>query len=68
MCYIALPSHLAWSIHLECLIFGDQTISIIFLVVEQTGRISLASFSDSQSYASDHSCCLSAVVSMTFLT
>ena len=46
--------------------FGDQDISKcltnLFLVVERTNRISLASFSDLQCHARDQSCCLSGVV------
>ena len=34
----------------------------LFLVVERTNRISLASFSDLQCHAHDQSCCLSGVV------
>ena len=36
--------------------------SNLFLVVERTNRISLASFSDLQCHACDQSCCLSGVV------
>ena len=47
-------------------IFGDKDISKcltnLFLVVERTNRISLASFSDLQCHARDQSCCLSGVV------
>ena len=47
-------------------IFGDQDISKcsynLFLVVERTNRISLASFSDLHYLAHDQSCCLSGVV------
>ena len=47
-------------------IFGDKNTSKwltnLFLVVEQTNRISLASFSDLQCHARDQSCCLSGVV------
>ena len=46
--------------------FGDQDISKcltnLFLVVERTNKISLASFSDLQCHAHDQSCCLSGVV------
>ena len=51
-------------------IFGDQDISKclnnLFLVIEQTNRISLASFSDLQCHAHDQSCCLSEVVFKMF--
>ena len=44
-------------------IFGDKDISKcltnLFVVVERTHRISLASFSDLQCHARDQSCCLS---------
>ena len=44
---------------------GDQDISKyltnLFLVVERTNRISLASFSDLQCHTRDQSCCLSRV-------
>ena len=44
-------------------IFGDQDISkcltTLFLAVEQTNRINLASFSNLQHHARDQSCCLS---------
>ena len=47
-------------------IFGDKDISEcsynLFLVVEQTTRISLASFSNLQCYARDQLCCLSGVM------
>ena len=47
-------------------IFGDQDISKcltnLFLVVEQTNKISLASFSGLQCHAHDQSCCLSGVM------
>ena len=47
-------------------IFGDRDISKssynLFLVVEQTNRISLASFSNLQCLARDQLCCLSGVV------
>ena len=47
-------------------IFGEKDISKcsynLFLVVEQTNRISLTSFSDLQCLARDQSCCLSGVV------
>ena len=36
----------------------------LFLVIEPTGRISLASFSDLQCCACDQSCCLSGLVSI----
>ena len=48
-------------------IFGDQDISKcltnLFIVVEQTNMINLASFSDLQCHAYDQSCCLSIVES-----
>ena len=47
-------------------IFDDKDISKcsynLFLVVERTNRISLASFSDLQCHPRDQSCCLSGVV------
>ena len=47
-------------------IFGDQDISKcltnLFLVIERTNKISLASFSNLQCHARDQSCCLSGVV------
>ena len=47
-------------------IFGHQDISKcsynLFLVVERTNRISLASFRDIQCHACDQSCCLGGVV------
>ena len=47
-------------------IFDDKNINKcltnLFLVVEQTNRISLASFSDLQCHTRDQSCCLSGVV------
>ena len=47
-------------------IFSDKDTSkcltILFLVVKRTNRISLASFSDLQCHAHDQSCCLSGVV------
>ena len=49
-------------------IFGDKDISKcltnLFLVVEQTNRISLTSFSDLQCHTRDQLCCLSGVVFM----
>ena len=46
-------------------IFSDQDISKcltnLFLVVDRTNRISLASFSDLQCHARDQLCCLSGV-------
>ena len=46
--------------------FGDQDISKcltnLFLVIEQTNRISLVSFSDLQCHARDQPCCLSGVM------
>ena len=46
--------------------FSDQDISkcltSLFLAIEQTNRISLASFSDLQCHAHDQSCCLSGVL------
>ena len=60
-CYIVLPGRIWLGA-----IFGDKDISkrltILFLVVEQTNRISLASFSNLQCHARDQSCCLSGVV------
>ena len=54
-CYIVLPGHLLGAIFSSthtAAIFGDQDISKylynLFLVVERTNRISLASFSDLQ--------------------
>ena len=50
--------------------FGDQDISKcsynLFLVVQRTNRISLASFSDLQCDTRDQSCCLSGVVFKKF--
>ena len=47
-------------------IFGDKDIRKcsynLFLVVERTNRINLASFSDIQCHARDQSCCLGGVV------
>ena len=47
-------------------IFGDKDVSkcltILFLVVERTNRISLASFSDLQCHARDQSCFKSFVI------
>ena len=55
-----------FSLVLKPPVFGDKDISKyltnLFLVVEQTNRISLASFSDLQRHARDQSCCLSGVV------
>ena len=49
------------------MIFGDQDISKclynLFLAVEQTNRISLASFSNLQCLTRDQLCCLSGVAS-----
>ena len=46
--------------------FGDQDISKcltnLFLVIERTNRISLASSSDLQCHAHDQTCCLSGVM------
>ena len=51
-------------------IFGDKDISKcsynLFLVVEQTNRISLASFSDLQCNSHDQLCCLSGVMFKSF--
>ena len=53
------------------MIFGDKDISMcltnLFLVVERTNRISLASFSDLQCQARDQSCCLGGVVFKSFI-
>ena len=50
----------------SAMIFADQDISKcltnLFLVVELTNRIILASFSDLQCHARDQSCCISGVV------
>ena len=55
----------SWSSDLERFFFSDQDINKcltnLFLVVEQTNRISLASFSDLQSHACDQLCCLGGV-------
>ena len=52
-------------------IFGDKDISKcltnLFLVVERTYRIILASFSDLQCHARDQSCCLGGVVFKSFV-
>ena len=52
-------------------IFGDKDISKclinLFLVIERTDRISLASFSDLQCHARDQSYCLSGVVIKSFV-
>ena len=40
----------------------------VYLVVEPTSRISLASFSNLQRNACDQSCCLSGIVFIAFLT
>ena len=72
-CYIVLLGRLArsdFSSTQTAVIFGGQDISKcltnLFLVVERTNRISLASFSDLQCHASDQSCCLSGVVFKKF--
>ena len=44
----------------------SKCLTNLFLVVEQTNRISLASFSDLQCHARDQSCCLSGVEFKTF--
>ena len=69
-CYIVLPGRFwlgaIFSSTQTAGIFGDKDISKcsynLFLVVEQTNRIGLASFSDLQCYARDQSCCLSGVM------
>ena len=69
-CYIELPGHIwlgaIFSSTQTAAIFGDKDISKcltnLFLVVEGTNRISLASFSDLQCHACDQSCCLSGAV------
>ena len=69
-CYIVLPGRVwlgaIFSSTQSAAIFGDKDISkcltILFLVVERTNRISLASFIDLQCHAHDQSCCLSGVV------
>ena len=52
--------------------FGIQTISKCscnqFVVVEQTGKVGLASFSDLQCHAHDQLFCVSGVVFGTFIT
>ena len=68
-CYIVLPGRVwlgaIFSSTQTAAIFGDKDISKclinLFLVVERTYRISLASFSDLQCHARDQSC-LSGVV------
>ena len=68
-CYIVLPGRLIrviFSSTQTAATFGDQDISKcltnLFLVVERTNRISLASFSDLQCHAHDQLCCLSGIV------
>ena len=69
-CYIVLPGHVwlgaIFSSTQTAAIFDDKDISKyltnLFLVVEQTNRISLASFSDLQCHVRDQSCYLSGVV------
>ena len=69
-CYIVLSGRVwlgaIFSSTQTAAIFGDKDISKcltnLFLVVERTNMISLASFSDLQCHASDQSCCLSGVM------
>ena len=74
MLYCTSWSFLAQSnflLYSNAAIFGDKDISKcsynLFLVVERTNRISLASFSDLQCLAHDQSCCLSGVVFESFV-
>ena len=72
--YIILPGHVWFGAIFSSIqtaaIFGDKDISKcsynLFLVVEQTNRISLASFSDLQCNSHDQSCCLSGVMFKSF--
>ena len=69
-CYIVLPGRVwlgvIFSSTQTTAIFGDKDISKrltnLFLVIERTYRISLASFSDLQCHTRDQSCCPSGVV------
>ena len=73
-CYIVLPGRVwlgaIFSSTQTTVSFSDQDISKcltnLFLVVEQTNMISLASFSDLQCHSHDQSCCLSGVVPKSF--
>ena len=66
-CYIVLPGRVwlraIFSSTQTAAIFSDKDTSKcltnLFLVVQRTNRISLASFSDLQCHARDQSCCLS---------
>ena len=74
-CYIVLPGHVwlgeIFSSTQTAAIFGDKDISKcltnLFLVVERTNMISLASFRDLQCYARDQLCCLSGVMFKSFM-
>ena len=74
-CYTVLPGRVwlgaIFSSTQTAAIFGDKDISKcsynLFLVVERTNRISLASFSDLQCHTLDQSCCLSGVMFESFV-
>ena len=73
--YIVLPGRIwlraIFSSTQTAAIFGDKDISKcsynLFLAVERTNKISLASFSDLQCYARDQLCCLSGVMFKSFV-
>ena len=66
LCFLVVWLGAIFSSTQTAAIFSDQDISKcsynLFLVVERTNRISLASFSDLQCLTHDQSCCLSGVV------